>query len=61
MTDAPDAPPPTAPPLTGHPAIDEALAAVVLTDDVHTHHDALAAALEPLQRALKAPAVEPGR
>lgn len=56
MTDTPAAPPPT-----GHPGIDEALAAVVLTDDVHTHHDALAAALEPLQRALKAPAVEPGR
>ena len=56
MTDTP-----ASPPLTGHPAIDEALTAVVLTDDVHTHHDVLAVALETLQRALNAPAVDPSR
>ena len=43
------------PPATGHPGIDAALAGLVLGEDVHTHHDALAAALESVQRALNPP------
>lgn len=52
--------PPAAPPVTGHAEIDAALAGVELGDDVHTHHDALAAALDVLQRALNAPSGGPG-
>jgi len=52
---------PVSPPVTGHPAIDEALAAVVLGDDVHAHHDALATALDVLQRVLNEPAGDDGR
>ncbi len=40
------------PPVTGEASIDEALAALDLGDDVGTHHEQLAAALEVLQRAL---------
>jgi hypothetical protein len=40
------------PPVTGVAEIDEALAQVELGDDVATHPEALAAALEVLQRAL---------
>lgn len=39
-------------PVTGHPGIDAALAAIDLGDDVHTHHDVLAAAHEAVQHAL---------
>lgn len=39
-------------PVTGHRAIDEALAALELGEDVHTHHDEVAATLEVIQQAL---------
>ena len=39
-------------PVTGHPAIDAALASLSLGDDVDTHHDALAAVLDTVQQAL---------
>ncbi len=42
-------------PVTGHPGIDAALAAVVLGDDVHAHHDVLALAHEVVQHALNPP------
>lgn len=48
--------PPVAPaaalPVTGHPAIDAALASLSLGEDVNTHHDELAAALDVVQQAL---------
>lgn len=46
-------------PVTGHPGIDAALAAVDLGDDVHTHHDVLAAAHEAVQHALNPPKQPP--
>ena len=60
MTTVPEPRPPasdptTGHPTTGHPGIDAALSGLVLGDDVHTHHDALAAALESVQRALNPP------
>ncbi|MDO5533687.1 MAG: hypothetical protein Q4F65_03415 [Propionibacteriaceae bacterium] len=39
-------------PVTGHAAIDAALAALDLGEDVHTHHDEISAALEVVQQAL---------
>ncbi|MFT3877780.1 MAG: hypothetical protein QM708_15365 [Propioniciclava sp.] len=53
---APDGP---TPPVTGHAGIDAALAAVELGDDVHTHHDVLATALEAVQHALNPPRQPP--
>lgn len=47
-----------APPVTGHPAIDAALAGLVLDEDVHTHHDELARVLDVVQAALN-PAQRP--
>ncbi|MFZ2479612.1 MAG: hypothetical protein WAZ15_06030 [Propioniciclava sp.] len=47
---APDAG--STPPLTGNQDIDEALARLELGPDVHTHHDALAAVVDAVQRAL---------
>lgn len=49
-SEPPDAVP--APPVTGHPAIDKALAAFEPGEDVHGHHDAIAALLEVVQQAL---------
>lgn len=46
-------------PVTGHAAIDEALSGLTLGPDVHTHHDALAATLEAVQRALNPPSRPP--
>lgn len=43
---------PQAAPVTGHAEIDAALAALVRGDDVHTHPDAIAAALDVVQGAL---------
>lgn len=43
------------PPVTGVPEIDEALAAVRLDGPVAEHHQQLAAAVEVLQQALRAP------
>lgn len=48
-----------APPVTGHEAIDAALAAVTLGPDVHTHADELGAAVEAIQRALNPPSQQP--
>ena len=48
-----------APPVTWHAGIDAALAAVDLGDDVHTHHEALLAAVEAVQRALNPAAQGP--
>ncbi|MBK8463101.1 MAG: hypothetical protein IPL36_08745 [Nigerium sp.] len=48
-------PPVGALPVTGHPAIDAALAAMDLGDDVHTHVDAFAAAHAAVQNALNPP------
>lgn len=48
-----------APPVTGHAGIDAALAAVDLGDDVHSHHEALLAAVEAVQRALNPAAQGP--
>ena len=64
MTIVPEPRPPasdptTGHPTTGHPGIDAALSGLVLGDDVHTHHDALAAALESVQRALNPPQPPP--
>lgn len=39
-------------PVTGHPAVDAALADLVLGEDVHTHHDEIATVLEVVQQAL---------
>lgn len=39
-------------PVTGHPAIDAALAEFTLGEDVHTHHDEIASALDVVQQAL---------
>ena len=39
-------------PVTGHAAIDAALAEFSLSDDVHTHHDDIAAVLDVVQQAL---------
>ncbi len=47
-TSTPDA----ALPVTGHPAIDAALAELALGDDVHTHHDEIAGVLDVVQQAL---------
>lgn len=47
------------PPVTGVPAIDEALAAVDLTGAVADHHEVLGRALDALQRALNAPRPDP--
>jgi len=49
---------PSAPPVTGVPGIDEALAGLDLGDDLATHQPQLAAALDVLQRALNTPADE---
>ena len=38
--------------VTGHAAIDAALAEFSLSDDVHTHHDDIAAVLDVVQQAL---------
>lgn len=43
------------PPTTGVPEIDDALAAVRLDGPVAEHHQQLAAAVEVLQQALRAP------
>ncbi len=43
------------PPVTGVSEIDEALAAVRLDGPVAEHHQQLAAAVEVLQQALRAP------
>lgn len=45
-------PPAAPPPTTGHAEIDRALADLDLGEDVHQHHDAFAAAVEAVQRAL---------
>lgn len=45
-------PTPPEPPVTGHPDIDAALTSVQLGDDVHTHHAAIAEALDAIQQAL---------
>ncbi|MDQ7994131.1 MAG: hypothetical protein AAGC63_13290 [Propionicimonas sp.] len=50
--------PPAAPPVTGVPRIDEALAGLELGADVDAHPARLAAALDVLQRALNSPADE---
>lgn len=50
--DVPAPPAHPALPVTGHRAIDEALAALEVGDDVHTHHDEVAATLEVIQQAL---------
>ncbi len=39
-------------PVTGHAAIDAALAELELGEDVHTHHDDIAAVLDVVQQAL---------
>lgn len=56
--EAPDAAEPPVPvaalPVTSHASIDAALADFHLTDDVHTHHDEIAAVLEVVQQALNA-------
>lgn len=54
-TTEPSAPEPivdAVPPVTGHPAIDEALTGLSLGDDVHAHHDAITGVLDVVQRAL---------
>lgn len=58
---APDQPESTATgvPVTGHTGIDAALAAVELGDDVHTHHDVLAGALEAVREVLNPPRQPP--
>ena len=38
--------------VTGHAAIDAALAEFSLSDDVHAHHDDIAAVLDVVQQAL---------
>lgn len=48
-------PEPLDPPVTGVPRIDEALAGLVLGEDVTTHPAALSAALDALQQALNQP------
>lgn len=48
-------PTPEPPPTTGVPEIDAALAAVRLDGPVGGHHEQLAAAVEVLQQALRAP------
>lgn len=45
-------------PVTGHAGIDAAMAALDLGDDVHTHPEALAAALDAVAAALN-PAAQP--
>lgn len=45
----------TSPPETGVPEIDSALSAVRLDGPVGEHHQQLAAAVEVLQQALRAP------
>lgn len=59
MSDAPadDLPPR---PTTGNRVIDDALDRLDLGDDVHTHPEAIASALEALQRALNPVAPRPG-
>lgn len=54
-----DRQPAPAPPVTGHPDIDAALTGLDLGGDVHTHHDALAAAVEAVQRAINPAAQGP--
>lgn len=39
-------------PVTGHAVIDAALAEFALGEDVHTHHDEIAAVLDVVQSAL---------
>lgn len=39
-------------PVTGNPSIDAALAALNMSDDVHTHHDEIASVLDVVQQAL---------
>lgn len=56
--DQPAAPARAALPLTGHPAIDRALSELQLGEDVHTHHDEIAAVLDTVQRALN-PSAQP--
>lgn len=57
-TTEPEAPQPTeastdaALPVTGHPAIDAALAELSLGEDVYTHHDEIATVLDVVQQAL---------
>ena len=57
-TTQPETPEPTEPsrdaalPVTGHPAIDAALAELSLGEDVHTHHDEIATVLDVVQQAL---------
>lgn len=46
-------------PITGHAGIDEALAALELSDDVHGHPEALAAALDAVAAALNPPPQPP--
>lgn len=53
--------PPTVPPGTGVPAVDEALAGLDLTGPLPTHPDELTAALDALQGLLITPPVDPGR
>lgn len=48
-------------PVTGVPAVDAAIAAVVLGDDVNDHHQQFATALDALQRALNPPPADPRR
>lgn len=58
MTEPAGAPAPLPePPITGHHEIDRALASLTLGDDVAEHPEAIAAALEAVQRALSAPSV----
>ncbi len=53
MTHEPDQTrPASTAPVTGHEEIDLALASLELGDDVHSHHDQIAAVLEVLQTAL---------
>ena len=44
--------PVASPPVTGHPAIDAALAGFNPGEDVHAHHDQIAAVLDVVQQAL---------
>jgi hypothetical protein len=46
---------PAAPPTTGIPEIDDALARVNLDGPVADHHQQLSAAVEALQQALRTP------
>lgn len=52
VTETPERP---APPTTGVPEIDAALAAVTLDGPVAEHHQQLSAAVEVLQQALRSP------